>query len=61
MVLPIDTVVGNKRPSGRLIGMLIDLYAIFDNIEEIRAHANNKGFSGTEIVSLLKNLSQITK
>lgn len=58
MSLRIDTVIGNKRPSGRLIGMLVDLVnntnAIFDRVEEIRAQAHSEGFNDFETDLLLK-------
>lgn len=58
MSLQIDTAIGNKRPSGRLIGMLVDLVnntnAIFDSVEEIRAQAHSEGFNDFETDLLLK-------
>jgi hypothetical protein len=58
MSLQIDTTIGNKRPSGRLIRMLVDLVnntnAIFDSVGEIRAHAHSEGFNNFETDLLLK-------
>jgi hypothetical protein len=58
MSLRIDTTIGNKRPSGRLIGMLVDLVnntnAIFDSVGEIRAQAHSEGFDDFETDLLLK-------
>lgn len=58
MTLQTDTVIGNKRPSRRLVGMLVDLInntnAIFDRVEEIRAQAHSEGFNDFETDLLLK-------
>jgi hypothetical protein len=58
MFLQIDTIIGNKGPSGRLIGMLVGLVsntnAIFDSVGEIRAQAHSEGFNDFETDLLLK-------
>ena len=58
----IDTIVGNKRPSEELTGMLVDLRettrSLFNNIEDklekIRIKAYSEGFSKQETDGLLK-------
>ena len=62
MSLQTDTVVGNKKPSTKLKGMLVDLRDTtrisFNNIEEkmgkIRTQAHSEGFNEQQIRLLLK-------
>lgn len=62
MVLQIDTIVGNKKPSKKLAGLLEDLantvYLSYKDIEmkmeKIRAQAQAEDFSKQETIGLIK-------
>ena len=66
MTLRIDTVIGNKKPSTKLVQMLTNLTVNtekwIDNIEEIRRQAHEEGFSDQQTKGLLKQfLSKFLK
>ena len=54
-----DTVVGNKRPSAKLRGMLVELVndaeTIFDRVQKVREQARSEGFNDYETELLLKS------
>lgn len=54
----IDTIIGNKKPSEKLKGMLVNLVnkaeTIFDGVKEIRDQARIDGFEDYETDLLLK-------
>lgn len=58
MYSQIDTIIGNKKPSEKLKGMLVNLVnnaeAIFDSVKEIRDQARKEGFEDYETDLLLK-------
>ncbi len=58
MYIQIDTIIGNKNPSPKLTGMLVDLVnkaeTIFDSVKEVRDQARKKGFEDFETDLLLK-------
>jgi hypothetical protein len=61
MVLQIDTIVGNKEPSPKLIKMLTNLkndtravVTWFDRVEDIRQQAHKEGFNDQQTKLLLK-------
>lgn len=58
MYSQIDTFIGNKKPSEKLKGMLVNLVnnaeAIFDSVKEIRDQARKEGFEDYETDLLLK-------
>jgi chromosome segregation ATPase len=59
MSTQIDTIIGNKRPSEKLKGMLVGLKnnteAILDSIDEIKAQARSEGFEDHESDLLIRH------
>jgi DNA repair exonuclease SbcCD ATPase subunit len=61
MTLPIDTIVGNKKPSTKLVQMLTELknstgavVSWFDRVEVIKQQAHKEGFNDQQAKLLLK-------
>ena len=58
MYIQLDTINGNKKPSEKLKGMLVNLVnnaeATFDSVKEIRDQARKEGFEDFETDLLLK-------
>ena len=60
MYIQLDTINGNKKPSEKLKGMLVNLVnnaeAMFDSVKEIRDQARKEGFEDFETDLLLKHI-----